>query len=115
MMKFNSDFKYDLKVGNVKELELAKIFNDKTIEVKYDKKALETGNFFIEYESRGKKSGISNSESDYYCFCTHNTFHIISTEELKKRCRKYLNTDRDVRGGDSNTSKGILLPLNELF
>jgi len=30
-MNFNNDFKYDLKVGQVKEEELANIFNSKTI------------------------------------------------------------------------------------
>ena len=39
-MNYNSDFKYDLKVGKVKEIELGEIFNAKTIEVKYDLKAL---------------------------------------------------------------------------
>jgi len=114
-MKFNSDFKYDLKIGQVKEEELADIFNGKTIEVKYDLQALETGNVFVEYFSRGKKSGISKSLSDYYCFCFGKTYHLIETKILKERCRKYLNTNKDKKGGDNNTSKGILLPLSELF
>jgi hypothetical protein len=40
---------------------------------------------------------------------------LIETKILKERCRKYLNTNRDKLGGDNNTSKGILLPINELF
>jgi hypothetical protein len=114
-MNYNNDFKYDLKVGQVKERELANIFSSKTIEVKYDLRADETGNVFIEYESRGKASGISTSESDYYCFCINNTFHLMPSELLKQKCRKYVGTNRDKLGGDSNTSKGILLPINELF
>ncbi len=114
-MKYNNDFKYDLKVGQVKEEELGNIFKNKTIEVKYDLQALETKNIYVEYMSRGKKSGISTSQSDYYCFCISNTFHLIETKELKEKCRKYFNTDRDKKGGDNDTSKGILLPINELF
>ena len=114
-MKYNNDFKYDLKVGQIKEEKLGDIFNSKTIEVKYDLKALDTNNVYVEYESRGKKSGISNSQADYYCFCFGETFHLILTSDLKNRCRKYLNTNRDRRGGDNNTSKGILLPISELF
>lgn len=114
-MDYNSDFRYDLKVGQVKEEELAKILNSKTIEVKYDLQALTTGNVYVEYESRGKPSGISKSIADYYCFCFGDTFHLIETPTLKERCREYLNTDRDKKGGDNNTSKGILLPLRELF
>ncbi len=114
-MNYNNDFKYDLKVGQVKEEELGSIFNDSTIEVKYDLQALDTNNVYVEYFSRGKKSGISTSESDYYCFAFGDTFHLIKTKDLKDRCRKYFNTNRDRKGGDSNTSKGILLPIKELL
>ena len=114
-MNYNNDFKYDLKVGQVKEEELGNILNYSTIEVKYDLKALKTGNVYVEYFSRGKQSGISKSKADYYCFAFGETFHLIKTSDLKDRCRKYLNTDRDRVGGDDNTSKGILLPIKELF
>lgn len=114
-MDYNNDFKYDLKVGQAKEKELGDIFNDKTVEVKYDLQALRTGNVFVEYYSRGQKSGISKSVADYYCFSFGETHHLIKTVTLKDRCRKYLGTDRDKKGGDNNTSKGILLPLSELL
>jgi hypothetical protein len=114
-MNYNNDFKFDLKVGQAKEQELGNILNDKTIEVKYDLKALETNNVYVEYESRSKPSGISTTKSDYYCFAFGLTYHLIETKILKERCRKYLNTTRDKLGGDNNTSKGILLPINELF
>tara|TARA_R100000935_G_scaffold55176_1_gene84879 strand:- start:412 stop:756 length:345 start_codon:yes stop_codon:yes gene_type:complete len=114
-MNFNNNFKYDLKVGQVKEQQLADIFNSKTIEVKYDLQALETGNIYVEYESRGKKSGISTSQADYYCFCFGSTFHLIKTTDLKNRCREFLGTERDKRGGDNNTSKGVLLPITKLI
>jgi len=114
-MEYNNDFKFDLKVGQTKEIELGNILNDKTIEVKFDLKALETNNVYVEYESRNKPSGISTTNSDYYCFAFGDTFHLIETKFLKEKCRKYLNTNRDKLGGDNNTSKGILLPINELF
>lgn len=114
-MDFNNDFKYDLKVGQCKEIELANIFSNSTIEVKYDLKALDTGNVYVEYFSRGKKSGISTTKADYYCFAFGNSFHIVKTEDLKNVCRKYLKTNKDRVGGDNNTSKGILLPINELL
>ncbi len=114
-MEYNNDFKFDLKVGQTKEIELGNILNDKTIEVKFDLKALETNNVYVEYQSRNKPSGISTTNSDYYCFAFGDTFHLIETKSLKEKCRKYLNTNRDKLGGDNNTSKGILLPINELF
>ena len=114
-MNYNNDFKYDLKVGQAKEKELGDIFNNKTVEVKYDLQALETNNVYVEYYSRGKKSGISTSKADYYCFAFGDTFHLISISSLKDKCRKYIGTHRDKKGGDNNTSKGILLPIKELL
>ncbi len=114
-MNYNNDFKYDLKVGQVKERELGEIFNNKTVEVKYDLQALRTNNVYVEYYSRNKPSGISTSEAEYYCFAFGDTFHLIETKLLKSRCRKYIGTNRDKQGGDNNTSKGILLPINELL
>jgi len=114
-MDYNNDFKYDLKIGQAKEKELGQIFDNSTIEVKYDLKATQTNNVFVEYYSRGKKSGLSISNADYYCFCFGDTFHIIPTDILKKKCRKYIGSNRDVVGGDSNTSKGLLIPLKELL
>jgi len=115
-MKQNSDFRYDLKVGQVKEKELADILSTKTIEVKYDLQALKTGNVFVEYYNlrSNKPSGISTTEADYYCFAIKDTFHLIKTDVLKNRCRKYIGTKKDILGGDENTSKGIILPINEL-
>jgi hypothetical protein len=115
-MEYCSNFKYDLEVGQVKEIELAKILSNKKIEVKTDLKAADTGNVYVEYESRNKASGIAKTESDYYCFVISDySFFFIKTSELKVKCRKYLNTNRDKRGGDNNTSKGILLPIIELI
>jgi hypothetical protein len=115
-MEYSNDFKYDLKLGQIKEKELGDILNDKSIEVKTDLQAAETGSVFVEYESRGKLSGISKSEADYYCFVvSKDSFILIKTEKLKDKCRKFLNTNLDTVGGDNNTSKGILLPLLQLL
>ena len=115
-MDYNNDFKYDLKVGQVAEKILADMLQSKTIEVKRDLKAIVTGNIYVEYFSRGKASGISTSEADFYCFfITDGRMFLIETKELKELCRVYLGTNRDKLGGDSNTSKGILLPLKDLI
>jgi len=114
-MEHNSDFKYDLKIGQVAEKELAHIFANCTLEVKRDLKALNTGNVFVEYMSRGKPSGLSTTEADWYCFNLGKKYHIIKTKELKNICREFINTKKDIKGGDSNTSKGILLPITKLL
>lgn len=63
-MEYNNDFRHDLKVGQVAEKELGNILQSATIEVKYDQQYLRTGNFYIEYISRGKRSGIATSEAN---------------------------------------------------
>jgi hypothetical protein len=40
---------------------------------------------------------------------------MIESEKLKAICKEYLGTSRDILGGDSNTSRGILLPLKKFF
>ena len=118
-MEYNNDFKHDLKVGQLKEEALGEIFNGSTIEVKYDQQAYNTGNIFVEYQSRGKPSGLSTTQAEYYCYVLSNdtgdTFHLMKTNMIKNKCRAYMKTKRDIVGGDSNTSKGILLPIKELL
>lgn len=115
-MKHNNDFKYDLKVGQVGEKQLASLLEDTKIEVKKDLQAIHTGNVFVEYNSRGELSGLSTTEADWYAFILSiRNIVLIKTSLLKDKCRKYHNTKRDVVGGDNNTSKGILLPITELL
>jgi len=110
-MNYNNDFRYDLKVGQVYEKQFNDLLGSK-IEIKRDFKCLETGNIYVEYQSRGKPSGLSTSEAEYWCYWLSDVLCIfIKTEELKILCRVYLNTSRDRNGGDMNSSKGILLPL----
>ena len=114
-MIFNNDFKHDLEVGQIYEEKLA-ILLGKKIEVKRDFGTERTSNVFIEYQSRGKASGISTTEAEYYCiFITDEISILIKTDKLKQLCRPYLKTERDKLGGDSNTSKGILLPISDLL
>ena len=115
-MIHNNDFKYDLQLGIKGESLVAKLLSNKKIEVKTDLKANKTGNVFIEYESRKKPSGISTTQAEWFCFVLSNENIIfLETHKLKAMCRFFLKTKKDVLGGDKNTSKGILLPINYLI
>jgi len=114
-MKYNNDFKFDLAIGQVYEEQLGELLNKK-VEVKRDYKCLETGNIFVEYQSRNRLSGIGTTHADYWCYWLSEEHCVfIKTSRLKEMCRKYINTSRDVVGGDSNTSKGILLPMEDFL
>lgn len=119
-MKHNSNFKYDLMLGQLKEQEIAQIFNNKKIEVKTDFLAQETGNIALEYESRGKPSGIAVTESDYYAYCLpranfQNIIIFLEINELKRMAREYWSKGNIKKMGDENTSVSVLIPLNKLF
>ena len=81
-----------------------------------DRRARHTGLFFIEYESRGKPSGISTTESQYWALIIEKASTVIvRTEKLKDLARATLRIKGYIRGGDSNTSKGVLIKLEDLL
>ncbi len=84
------------------------------VEVKSDAQYQATGNFYVEYFCNGKPSGISTTKAKIYYIYLDKRY-IIKTEDLKDKCRKYLNTGRDKKGGDNMASKGITLPIKELL
>ena len=63
-----TNFDYDLIIGKEGEKLVDHIFKNCKIEVKRDFWTGTTGNIAVEFESRGKPSGISKTKSDYYAF-----------------------------------------------
>lgn len=118
-MEFNSDFKYDLEFGKVEgESWFHNLVTNTKIEVKCDRMAEKTGNVFIEFRSRGKLSGLSTTQSDYYVYkYNDNQAFIIQTDFLKKKCKELvrLNKAKIIRGGDNNTSEGLLIAIRDLI
>lgn len=115
-MKRNSDFRYDLMLGEAAESDVANLLGMAKIEVKRDFKCYSTGNLFIEYRYKGRPSGISTTEAEYYCIVyQEDRYLFIKTNKLKEVCRRYIGTERDRVGGDSNLSQGILVPIVELL
>ncbi|OUT96936.1 MAG: hypothetical protein CBB96_00835 [Gammaproteobacteria bacterium TMED36] len=110
------DFDLNLIEGLQGENELALILE--TIEVKTDFETHRTGNIAIEYESRGKPSGISTTKAKYWCFNLKqmDVMILIETEKLKVIARKYYhNESRNVKGGDDNSSSLLLVPVKDLI
>jgi len=86
---------------------------DMGVEVKSDAQYKKTGNFYVEYECNDKPSGIATTKAKYY-YIYLDKLYILETEDLKDKCRKYLNTKKDKKGGDNMASKGIIIPIQEL-
>lgn len=53
------------------------------IEIKFDQKFTKTNNFFLEYESFYKKSGISITQADFYIIGNYKLCYIIPVDFLK--------------------------------
>jgi hypothetical protein len=115
-MKYSSSFYYDLELGEKSETWLNELFSDgKKIEVKTDLMADKTKNIYIEIYSRGKKSGLTTTQAEYWIFKLTNASIIISTKNLKDIVRLCYNINGYKKGGDNNTSLGVLVPINLLF
>lgn len=114
-MEFNSDFRYDLKVGQMAEGWLADLLQSQKIEIKRDFKASRTGKVFVEFFSRGKPSGIDKTEADFWAFIIDGeTVIILPTDKLKALVEEAKEKGKTVSGGDKNTSQGALIKLERL-
>ena len=113
--KTERNWDIDLETGEYGENKLFNILSGSKIEVKYDLLAYETGNIAVEYESRGKKSGISTTEATYWAFILEelDQIVIIETGRLKKLCKRYWGNR--ITGGDKNSSKMVLVPLRDIW
>lgn len=119
-IKSNNDFRYDLEIGQMFEGSLSDILSNKKIEVKTDIKAMQTGNLFIEIYSRGKASGLSTTQADFYAFILpidENDFTtiLISVDKLKCIVKNTYNKNGFTIGGDENSSKGVLIKIDDLW
>ena len=124
MQNNDSKFDLDLKYGQIREELFADIMEGKElVEVKTERgKWKSTGNIAIEWESRGKLSGIATTKADWWAHFladNDNTEAVIMMRvpELKSRIKKLkkIGVAQDTRGGDDDTSRLVLLPLKHLF
>jgi|TARA_Y100000114_G_scaffold130898_1_gene128884 hypothetical protein len=96
------------------------MLQDKKIEVKSERDMwARTGNIAIEYESYGKPSGISATESDYWfhnlCIGDDTFATLVFDVPSLKRIIDNLDEKRTVSGGDNGASKMYLVSLQKLF
>ena len=119
-MAGNKKFDIDLKYGQIRENKVREMFSKCQIEVKSERSWWKkTGKIAIEYEYRGKPSGIYATTSDYWFhrlegdrdeFCTL----VFKTSILKGIVDKY--KDKLTKNvGDNKASKCVLIPIKDIF
>ena len=114
-----NSFLTDLPFGEKYERESKSILEGKDVkvEVKADRLCQKTGNIYVETESRGKDSGIITTDADVWAFCLWKenrelqTYVYIPVKILKKLMTKYPKK----AGGDNYTSKGHIIPKEDLL
>lgn len=118
-MKYSNSFTHDLALGEEAEDWVKKLLtNGFKIEVKNDQIIHKTGNLFIEYESRGKSSGIATTTADYWIYRMNklDSSLTLPVSLLRDVCRLYFKKQIHLKkGGDNNTSKGFVVPLIKLL
>jgi len=117
---FNNDNKFDIDLSKaqIREKELRDILGKSKVEVKTDSIWKGSKNLAVEFRCRGKPSGISVSEAEYYAFILDaNTYTegilIIPIEKLLYLARKFYRMGKVKNGGDDNASEMILIPIAE--
>lgn len=102
--------------STIKEFDIKGKYKDKeiTFEVKWDIMAEKTGNVAIEYESRGKMSGISVTQADYWIYKILSKFYLIKTEKIKEKIKRR-SYYRDVTGGDKGSNTKMYLVKVPIF
>ncbi|PNX47995.1 MAG: hypothetical protein BV459_03295 [Thermoplasmata archaeon M11B2D] len=94
--------------------------NGKTysIEIKEDFMAADTGNVAVEYECRGKSSGIASTRADAWAYVLHERarvgVYLISTIDLMSAIRQDKH-HREVIGGDFGSNTKMCLFRVESF
>ena len=118
------NFQNDLQVGEAGESFVSSIFKDKKVklEVKKDDWTVRTGNIAIEFECRGKPSGIQVTEADFWCHVIGHYFILVFPVDFLKRVFQDLRTDEryvkemgDPNGNGGRVSKAILIPWRRLL
>ena len=106
-------FDLDLRDGEAAENMLLGIIQSGNglVEVKRDQMARQTGNVYVETGYRGKPSGITSTEADWWAIEVDNDVFVLMRTE---RLRELIKYRRDMPGGDNDWSTGKLLPVGRL-
>ena len=79
-------------------------------EVKWDLKATQTGNVAIEYESRGRPSGLSVTQADYLLYkLGQGAWYLLETAVLSRKLFDEKDYFRRVTGGDKGSGTKMFL------
>jgi hypothetical protein len=112
---YQPNWDIDLAVGKAGEAQVIDTIDAWThgrIEVKTDARAAQTGNLFVEFECKGRPSGIMVTKADSWAFVLGHAIIIIPTGLLRSVCTGGLRWVSMPRG--SHPTRGYLLPIKDI-
>jgi hypothetical protein len=115
--RFDIDYEYGLQ-GELYVSDIRRAIEADRIEVKRDSRWSATGNVYVEFECKGRKSGIATTEAELWAFVLGDTniAVFIPTATLKEFARRLHRAGRVAQETDgSHPTKGVLVPLPALF
>jgi len=110
----NKDYRYDLEMALPVD-KGGSLVKATTFEVKTDVYCLphsDTNNLFVEFECRGKDSGINVTEADYYVnyYPYLHEAWFIKTSKLKKLINNNSFEVKEFSGDANSNTKGYVIP-----
>ena len=99
----------DIEHSTSKGYDLKIISKGWTFEVKNDLMAHQTGNVAIEYESRGKPTGLAVTTAEFWVYKFAGSFFAFKTETLRRRLFEEKLFFREVVGGDPGSYTKMFL------
>lgn len=111
------NFRRDIHRGNIQQELIMDVFEGESFEIKSDFMAHRTGNIAIEFQCRGKDSGIRKTEAHHWVYkiTVPDIILIFNTDKLKKFVEDNMDNYKVIMGGDDKCSKMMLIPIRELL
>ena len=88
------------------------LWDNYSIEIKYDIGSTKTGNYFIETSYKWERSWIFKYNADFFCIWTQHKFWIYDRQELVSLIGIH---GRPIIWWDNNDSKWVLIKIEDIF
>jgi len=109
-------FDMDLAHGEARESAFVQALTRCHVEHKCDNDAPSTGNVFVEFEQKGRPSGIATTTADWWAIEVQgDTWIVVRTSVLRRAVERVKGIGRVVMGGDHNLYRGALVPVEWLY
>src|SRR4029077_10818669 len=115
-------FDWGLRKGTEAELQASRVFEEglfERVEVKADEVWPRTGRLAIEYECRGKPSGIATTKATSWVYPLHGAYLVVPTKRLHELAQEAWRQGQRAEGGDVEdgrpTSKLVLVRLCDIL